>query len=644
MRNTEIFDFFPKTKLTRYLNDWQTVKLPQNCIAGLCLTEKEVIHLAGRKDLEINFFVAGSPQAIYQCKMMKLPYLNIDNFYDISIFLASDETMLEYQAYVFKEIDQFLQEKIPDFKDFDFCPAGEYFFFLKVLCDMLFRAAVGISHLMLNTDIQHLYFFPAKEQKIDNTLFPGIEVYKMCLPLFCKTYEISHSVLEPLGCEAFVLKKEKNPVRRFLSEKKKILKNFLTTPLLFNRSDYVLFKQGYDVDYLIEVLRKNRQPVFSFDDILKNCRSEQGAQEILEKLQPLKSGVYDIFHKHRFFVWAGVDLFPVAEPYIDFWYGSIVPEMWASFTEARNFFKGRRPLAVVLFSPWNVCDFGILHAAKNLGIPRITYQHGGFEGICEYTIYDMTELRQCDYRFVYGEGVSDYFRHRTEKYKEKMAELIPVGSARLDSLSVSAFDETDLRKILGINKEKKVVLYIPTSYQYNWYMSREAYLSCLYFEFLYGLCDIFLEFRGIEFIYKPFPELPEDPMIKVFSPKLKNCRIVRNLSVPRLASISDAIIVDIPSTALLEVLLSDKPVLVFSDRRFISIRDEARKLLEKRAMVSQETDDFYRKLKEFLSSDFSSIKNNDRDFLKVYGTYLDDGKSLERASNKLTEIIKKHNG
>ncbi|HOK80902.1 MAG TPA: CDP-glycerol glycerophosphotransferase family protein [bacterium] len=630
MKNIEIFQ-----KSKREFQSRERVKFPEHCRAGICITVQEVNNLLEKNNSQIQTFICFSPQATAACKLKNLPYFNIEEFYDSGIFLELDETMLQYQKNVFIQLDWFLQEKIKEFKHFDFTPAENYSFFLKVLCDMVFRACIGLSHLMTVPGLSHVYFFPSSATKIDPTLFIGLDVYRKCLPIFCERYGIEYTICEVSGDERNHLK---NPVRQFVGTCRRKLKNSISR-LRTCHSQYLVFKPGYDVDEVIEIFQKNRFPVVTLESITDRRKTKSEFKKILNKLQPLKKDVFDIFQKNNFFTWAGVDCFSVILPYLNFWYEVVIPQMYASFVVARDLFKRHRPSGIFLFSPWEVHDFGVLHAAKFLGIPRILYQHGGFEGICEYTCYDLTELRQCDYRFVYGNGVADYFNERKNKMNEKSAELVPVGSARLDRLRMKMFDERHIRGKIGIPDNKTVVCYIPTSYQYHWYMCREAYLSCSYFEFLYQLCDIFSKFPNIQFVYKPFPEFPEDPMAEMLALRVKNCKVVKDISVPEIISSSNAVIIDIPSTALLEAMLTDRPLLVFADSRFITLLDKARQLLKKRAIVAEKPEDFYSRMTEFLSSIPEVLKRPDCSFVKEYGTYLDDGKSAERAFNKIMEII-----
>lgn len=308
--------------------------------------------------------------------------------------------------------------------------------------------------------------------------------------------------------------------------------------------------------------------------------------------------------------------------------------------QAREHFARQRPGAVLFYSPWSVSHFAVTQAARSLGIPVVTHQHGSFE--IEYSTLDMVDMRMSDYRLVYGEGQASYLTERSGRYKERRAQVLAVGSAYVDALAGAPDRRAQTRRKLGVTDKEHLVVYIPTSYQYNWYMARQSYLGVPYFDLLAKVIETLSKFSQLRLVYKPFPEFPPDPMVRVIGARCPNCQVT-DIPPPRLFQASDAIIVDMPSTALLEALLTNKEMLVFSDRRCLALRPDARELLRKRVLLTETPEDFLEQLDRFLSKEqFEVLEKPNREFLQVYGTYLDDGRSVERAINALREIVQTH--
>ena len=657
----------PKARLEHPFNDWNSPSLPACPTLALCETESEVIYLAQAADLRFDALIALTPQAACQCHLMGLPYLKIEDFFDVTAFCAADEPMLSLQSRWSDEVDAFLWKAYPDFEKYGFRPAGHYFYFLKVVIDMLFRASFGLAHLFLACrPRQVIYFLASGTDVVPKTLFFNDSVYRIILPACAQEYGIAltrlprcaeerdtasmrapsgpssaHAVAFGFGLPG-LLRSVLPPamIQAFRKVKKWDLSN-LVKPRRAEAAA-IVFVGGYDISLVMELARKKGVRGELLADMVKHFQPRhQAAADLSRALADLWPQINAQPFFGEPFKWVGTDLLPGAETRLHYWWHTVIPSIWETILQARAYFEVHRPQAVLFPYLWEPEHYGVLQGARSLGIPTVTYQHGGFEGNCEFTTYDMIDLRHADYRLVYGDGVAAYLRGRIERCVGVRAQIVTVGSARLDALQSTQDRRTYMGRRHGIAPAEPLVAYLPTSYQYDWYMARQSYWGVPYFALLAQVVEILREFPRLRFVYKPFPEPILDPIIKVISARCPNCQVVADASVPELLQASDACIIDIPSTALLEALLTNKPVFVFSDSRFISLRAEARTLLQKRVTLSETVEDYLRQLRIFLSQGaFQELEHADREFLRAYGTYLDDGRSAERAMAALYNIVR----
>lgn len=664
----DYLECLPQAKLERPYNDWTAPCLPPHPTLALCETESEVVHIAQAAQLKIDALIALTPQAACQCYLMGLPYYKIEDFFDVTAFCAADEPMLSLQSRWSDAVDDFLWKAIPDFQKYGFRPAGHYFFFLKIVSDMLFRAAFGLAHLFLSSRPKQVIYFVANiTDVVPKTLFFNDSVYCLILPAIAQEYGIALTPLPLRAREHDFVPRSVEPVssglglRRFLRSVlppsmiqilRQVKYEGLSGLLLRMRSwrtevPTIVFDGGgaNDVSLIMQLAKKEG---LRGELVTGLMRHFQPTYQVSAGISHLLENVWPQINAQPFFGepfrWVGIDLRAVAETRLHYWWRTIIPAMWQTLLQSRAYFEVQRPQAVLFSSPWEPEHYGVLQAARSLGIPTVTCQHGGFEGNCEYTAYDMIDLRHADYRLVYGDGIAAYLRERIERCVEVRAQVVTVGSARLDALRQAPDTRTNIRRRLGIGPVEQLVAYLPTTYQHHiWYMAREAYLGVPYFALLAQVVEILREFPRLRFVYKPFPILPQDPIVKVIADRCPNCQVVTDISVPELIQASDTCIIDIPSTALLEALLTNKPMLVFSDSRFISLRPEARILLRKRVTLSETPEDYLNQLRMFLSQGrFHELEHADREFLRAYGTHLDDGRSAQRAMNALQEIVWAH--
>ena len=194
----------PRARLERPYNNWTSPSLSAYPTLALCATESEVAYFAQAADLKIDALIALTPQTACQCYLMGLQYYKIEDFFDVTAFWEADEPMLALQSRWSNQVDAFLWQAIPEFRKWEFHPAGTYFFFLKIVSDMLFRAAFGLAHLLIASKLGQVYYF-ASEKDINDcpshwgreTLFFNAPIYGFILPSCAAEYGVAVTALPP---------------------------------------------------------------------------------------------------------------------------------------------------------------------------------------------------------------------------------------------------------------------------------------------------------------------------------------------------------------------------------------------------------------------------------------------------------------
>ncbi len=651
-----------KNKLDSPYNKWVAPKLRENPVLALCETEAEVDYFSQTKAPEIDIIIALTPQAAAHCYLADTPYLKIEDFFDVSAFWYGDEPMLTLQRHWADSVDNFLWDIYPPWREVIFQPTSAIFFFLKVLIDGLYKTVFGLSHLFIASRPEQVYYFAdqAIDDAIDETLFFKDSIYRRVLPLCAAEYDVKIEELHNIRKDSFTLEPSnrmrqnslKGRLLTLLPQKlaDRLYRAKHCGPGSFFKANHngdgptLLYQPGYDSSIAAKYAQKMGFQLQTFDEILPpSSKYNWEASGIIPSPVEAWNHICQSSYLREPFYWCGVDMFRIAESRLKYWWYTMIPTIWGMFQEARDRFEKIRPNVVMVYTPWSLQHHAMFQAARSLAIPTVTYQHGGFEGSCEYIIYDATDLRQSDYRLVYGEGNATYLQERKDQNTVTCAEIITVGSTRLDAQRATIEREKDrqrVRRQLHIADSEILISYIPTSYQYNWYMARQAYLGVPYLELLIQVINILRDFSKLRFVYKSFPEYPLDPMLKIIAACCPNCQFISDMPMTLLLQASDAFIFDMPSTGLLEAFLTAKPILLHSDQRFIALRPEARTMLKKRVILSETPNDFIKQLRLFLSKgEFKKMENPDCDLLRAYGTFKDDGNSVRYAVEALYDII-----
>ena len=283
----------------------------------------------------------------------------------------------------------------------------------------------------------------------------------------------------------------------------------------------------------------------------------------------------------------------------------------------------------VLTSPW--LQF-IAHLAQSNNIKTIAYQHGE-KGIynqnCLFPFFN--ELTFADYYFSFGEGVSrEYSKYigKTRWFKYP----ISIGSTSLDKLN-------SVKDTRG-----KYILYASCKYFFN-------YLPFMNYVGPYNGVDVASDFKlynaqkvisrylnklgnrkGTQVIWKldPHPIRGKVPFDVEHIQKIST-----ESNFQELLNSASLVILDSPTTTCLEACTTTKPLFLYLPN---SMNLEAQEAIEKRAVIGRTPEELVGKIDEYIKSGKYPADVNNREYLRKLGTYLDDGRSVNRAKDFLLKI------
>jgi hypothetical protein len=615
----------PHEAFAQPLGGFAAPELPRGGTVALCRTAAEARRAA---TLDGALLVATAPEAACELVLAGKDHVAFEDLYDITLWRDLDEPLLAFQDDWATRVDERAQAVHDGLRSDGLAPVEQTFFLVKVLADTLMRTAVELAHLVLAARPARIVAFRGDDPVPDTLFFP---------------HGAHAAVLPALGVEIAWEPRPVNSAPRLAptapsrgallrAELARLRADGLGARLAAVsgalRSADLVYQGGYDVDLTVAALRRRGWRAAPSAVTLRQGRGAMppplGAdwQRVGAELR-----AEPVFGEA--FRWAGLDLRPAAEKRLRTWWDERVPAVWSASRRAARAFARRRPRAVLTYSPWSAEDHGLLHAARRAGIPAATYQHGGFEGNCEAPLYRRTDLRYAERRLVYGPATAAYFDHLAGAPVARAA-----GSSRLDALALRPDRRPETRAALGVVADETLVLYLPTSYQYDWYAARQAAIGVDHFRMLARVVAAIASAAPARVVYKPFPELPLDPVTRLIEARAPNAIVVRDLPVPDLLQASDACVLDIPSTALLEALGSDIPLLLLADARTIALRDEARGSLSRRVLLTQSPEDFLAALPGFLREPRPT--GGDPAFIQAYGPR--DGRAADRAADAIAEL------
>ena len=338
-----------------------------------------------------------------------------------------------------------------------------------------------------------------------------------------------------------------------------------------------------------------------------------------------------------FFTYEGLYFYPLLESRLN-WIKSNTPLIaTAIIRELQSLIRQFNPKAILVS---NCADF-ISHCAnqivKYFRLPVINWQHGFvFKDKIISQLNEFNDLMTSDVLFVFGPKVEKAYQDYLDKFQTK---VVTIGAPSLDALKNN-------EGRIPHDSKKWRVLYVTTNYYQNiWYGGfYPPFSDRLFYQdqmtIMEGLKEIERTtdlVEGIIVKLHPAGIFDDPPWLQDFRGNLKFKFIRKSPTFSELLGESDAIIIDAPTTTLLQALTTRRPLFVLT--RHIKYPTYAQEMLDKRAVCSDSAATLMRKLNEFLKTDSYPANLLDREFIRAYGTNLDDRKSAERTVKVLENMM-----
>lgn len=327
-------------------------------------------------------------------------------------------------------------------------------------------------------------------------------------------------------------------------------------------------------------------------------------------------------NKHLWFM--DLDLTPLVAGNLNRCIGFGLSSFPISYRDAQRLVKSIKPAAVLFSVCTDAHKWVFLEAARDMGCPVFGWGHGA-SGQATFTKQHRVELLVTDHYFTQGLGSQTTY----EQYRGYDFAARPTGFPMLDALSSKLNSDSRSEKSYAF-------LFAPTNlYKNNFYFS--FYPPLVDYE-LYRAQDTIVDFLsgtpGTSLLKIGLGNAYKDYFYEAFGGRIA---IESAKPLTEMLSQAEAFILDLPTTTLLEVLCTDKPVFVLT--QFIKLTDLAENLLRKRAVCAETADELIRALEEYCKTGAYPADVMNQEYLCAYGTYMNDGKSAERGARAVVEVI-----
>ncbi|MBI4823528.1 MAG: hypothetical protein HY805_04775 [Nitrospirae bacterium] len=340
-------------------------------------------------------------------------------------------------------------------------------------------------------------------------------------------------------------------------------------------------------------------------------------------------------HKVKNYSLDGIDMPSLSFIFMGVDYGGLIDRQISLILRSIKFFSSRyRKVSELIDKVSGVFTCGywypllsfVAHIAFIKGKPVICWSHGESGNRKTYGMVE-GELRFTTAYFAFGEGSKAHYENEIKNLGFS-GRTIAVGSPELDRLK-----ETLSESISG-----SYILYATTNFYMNWfYLGFDPPFSDNSYYRTVKTILSYLESIDEAVLWKkhPMPIMGDIP-IKPLSPYI---RVQSEGRFSELISGARAIVIDCPATTFYEACLTEKPI--FVTIKHLDFIPEALLLLKKRAVCTDTPEELISRLDGFLKTGKYPADTKNREYIRAYGTHLDDGNSAKRAEAECVKIIKR---
>lgn len=631
---------------------WESVSM--NTI--LFIENKEDVEVIEELKRNEEFLIISlDPEVTYTLEKKGLIFKVQDDYFSFDEYLKLGLESFDKVEKFCKYCDFFLQENIGFLKENKLNLASYHYYCFKILFDVLVSKIFVLKKIIEKENPRRIYFFDNNiSESIDEGLyFKEKSPYNEVLKILCKYYNIN--------CKEFTTRKEKDisqiaepPINKTINFIFDIYRMFRKTYDILSgkyKELPVIFMTfpGYDLSYVAKLIKKeNMAKILCFDPesgkkpqfiflSWEKVKALNYDKTISENINLLK--IWQNLSKDKefrgFFMLDNIDTFPIAEQKMKYFFTVFVKALINLYISSFELFKTYKPK--VFFAPFIVRArmLVVAEAARKNNIPLAVYQHGGVYGYSNCKINRETDFQYCDYYISFGEGVK-------RRLQNSRANIISVGSFLLNDLRKmnTMKNGMKIKKKLGINKKRKIVVYVMNPIYRNWnYIDYTYYTDHECFNVQRKIIDIFAKHSKYQYILKVFPIYNEkDPIVPyVNDKKNKNFEIVYDVSFREILPCADLIVMDAVSTPLLEALTTSQKIMIYD--LFKGTFSDAIEILKKRAYYSRDIDEYLKELDRALEEGDFFIENPDNEFSEIYGKHDDLKEMNSKIENFLNEKI-----
>lgn len=616
----------------------------------------------------IDGWLALTPPAAIALGEQGITYITVDDCFAEADLLGNLDDRLNLQFQWAAWVDQFLQARIPAFAHLPVGPAITFFYRIKSFFDRLRVHCFGLEAFLSHYSPQKVLWAPNPRSIMGERHLIGGHYVDMILPILARERGVELTRItfpEPGVSSGPHLTKALGKLGLLM--KKQLRQVWVRASIRYEAMR--LAGRGQDRGWGARLPRNPQILVLQNIYDMRYVMPELQAAGVRFAYPPLRRLTGAAAHinpegvRHALATaWEEISRAPefwsllegweagreVAQPWLFHLWHRVFLECWTMFEAGKTYLRQKNYHGVIIANSLGLKPYaqliGLVQAARSTGIPIFSAGHGALPGYCHQPAQVFWDMPYSDYHLAYGPGVAEYLNRVAARYSFRHATAVSGGSPRIDAIRMShdRLKAAEVRRTLAGSDARPLILYIPDFLYYHRRLSGDASACMPYFALQKQIIDLVSKFSHIRIIYRAFAGQWPGLMPHLAKLRIPDAVIAtpKDFKLSELMWAVDGIILDYPATPLAEILLTDKPMVVFADNRYFKMLPEAKALLRKRVQLADTPGEYLSLIKDFLqNTDFDSLPSANNGFRQYYVTDADDGQSGQRFADCIMRVM-----
>jgi len=305
--------------------------------------------------------------------------------------------------------------------------------------------------------------------------------------------------------------------------------------------------------------------------------------------------------------WRGVDLSVLLRPLLERIVVGALPGLIATAGVYRDAFATRR--GIVVTGGMVESNHVLARAAREAGLPVVSYHYGGFLGFSLLPMHERYDMAECSHFLCGGPGSLRTFAEPSPLARwdagVSRAQPVATGLPWVQDILVRSRSESRQRHRNGPRRVMVILSALVGDIRYIGYVYPPEFADvALHRRIIATLAAA----DDVEVVVKPpllsrYPQL-RHPIVEWLSEqRFDRVRVLEQVPLSECLDEADAFVLATPSTPLLNIVATEKPIMLHLDRRVFRVVPAAAAALRRRASVYAEDDaTFFEGLGAFLKT------------------------------------------